>query len=151
MWRSLYKEDIRMWLCKYSPSVSDKHLQVLSRHPTSFLKPEPNLFPNLSSWSDLLGFQIKRPYRGFSSGCIYYRTLCRALSCSLNSSKCITWGNEELWTTKTTGVLCLIWMVAIMKVKKEMLTPTPRAWMSKLEGSSHQNQIWKSKNASDNQ
>jgi hypothetical protein len=48
-----------MRLCKYLPSVLDKPLQVLSRHPASFLKPVPNMFPSLSSGSDLLSFKIK--------------------------------------------------------------------------------------------
>lgn len=48
-----------MRLCKYLPSVSDKPLQVLSRHPAGFLKPVPNMFPSLSSGSDLLSFKSK--------------------------------------------------------------------------------------------
>lgn len=45
-----------MRLCKYLPSVLDKPLHVLSRHPASFLKPVPNMFPSLSSGNDLLSF-----------------------------------------------------------------------------------------------
>ena len=48
-----------MWFCKYLPSVLDKPLQVLSRHPASFLKPVPNMFPSLSSGNDLLSFKSK--------------------------------------------------------------------------------------------
>lgn len=48
-----------MRLCKYLPSVLDKPLQVLSRHPASFLKPVPNMFPSLSGGNDLLSFKSK--------------------------------------------------------------------------------------------
>jgi hypothetical protein len=48
-----------MRLYKYLPSVSDKPLQVLSRHPVSFLKPVPTMFTSLCTGSDILSFKSR--------------------------------------------------------------------------------------------
>jgi hypothetical protein len=48
-----------MRLYKYIPSVLDNILQVLSRHPTIFLKHMPTMFTSLCSGSDILSFKSR--------------------------------------------------------------------------------------------